>query len=60
MKKEIQYVHPSDLAMWAKYSYPKFLDAWEEYQRMTSKGFDADIIWHQDGTLEIVRRPDDK
>jgi uncharacterized protein YozE (UPF0346 family) len=29
---DIDYIHPSDLKMWAKYSYPKFNDAWNEYQ----------------------------
>ena len=56
-KHDIEYIHPSDLKMWAKYSYPKFSDAWSEYQKVISSGREADIIWHIDGTIEIVTRP---
>ena len=56
-KHDIEYIHPSDLKMWAKYSYSKFSDAWSEYQKVISSGREADIIWHMDGTIEIVTRP---
>jgi uncharacterized protein YozE (UPF0346 family) len=55
---DIDYIHPSDLKMWAKYSYPKFNDAWNEYQSVVRKKQLADILWHTDGSIEIAIRPE--
>jgi uncharacterized protein YozE (UPF0346 family) len=55
---DIDYIHPSDLKMWAKYSYPKFNDAWNEYQSVVKKKQLADILWHTDGSIEIAIRPE--
>ena len=55
---DMDYIHPSDLEMWAKYSYPKFKDAWNEYQSVVRKKQLADILWHTDGSIEIAIRPE--
>tara|TARA_R100000734_G_scaffold4452_2_gene3918 strand:+ start:7672 stop:8061 length:390 start_codon:yes stop_codon:yes gene_type:complete len=55
---DIDYIHPSDLKMWAKYSYSKFNDAWNEYQSVVRKKQLADILWHTDGSIEIAIRPE--
>ena len=55
---DIDYIHPSDLKMWAKYSYPKFNDAWLKYQSAVKKKQLADILWHTDGSIEIAIRPE--
>lgn len=55
---DIDYIHPSDLKMWAKYSYPKFKDAWNKYQSAVKKKQLADILWHTDGSIEIAIRPE--
>ena len=55
---DMDYIHPSDLKMWAKYSYPKFKDAWNEYQSVVRKKQLADILWHTDGSIEIAIRPE--
>ena len=55
---DLDYIHPSDLKMWAKYSYPKFNDAWNEYQSVVRKKQLADILWHTDGSIEIAIRPE--
>lgn len=55
---DIDYIHPSDLKMWAKYSYPKFNDAWLKYQSVVKKKQLADILWHTDGSIEIAIRPE--
>jgi hypothetical protein len=42
------------LKMWAKHSYPKFAEALKQYKAITKNGkHNADIIWHQDSSIEI-------
>lgn len=52
------YIHPSDLKLWAKYSYPKFKVAWDQYRAATRGNKQADIIWNTDGSIEIANRPE--
>ena len=55
---DVDYIHPSDLKLWAKYSYPKFKVAWEQYRSATRGDKQADIIWNTDGSIEIANRPE--
>jgi len=55
---DADYIHPSDLKLWAKYSYPKFKVAWEQYKSATSGNKQADIVWNTDGSIEIANRPE--
>jgi|TARA_R100000664_G_scaffold24631_1_gene34470 hypothetical protein len=44
----------ASLKMWAKHSYPKFAEALKKYNAITKNGkYNADIIWHQDSSIEI-------
>ena len=55
---DADYIHPSDLKLWAKYSYPKFKVAWDQYRSATRGDKQADIIWNTDGSIEIANRPE--
>ena len=55
---DADYIHPSDLKLWAKYSYPKFKVAWEQYKSATRVNKQADIVWNTDGSIEIANRPE--
>ena len=55
---DADYIHPSDLKLWAKYSYPKFKVAWGQYRSATKGNKQADIIWNTDGSIEITNRPE--
>jgi len=55
---DADYIHPSDLKLWAKYSYPKFKVAWEQYKSATRGNKQADIIWNTDGSIEIANHPE--
>jgi hypothetical protein len=55
---DVDYIHPSDLEMWARNSYPKFKIAWDQYRSATRGNKQADIIWNTDGSIEIANRPE--
>jgi len=55
---DADYIHPSDLKLWAKYSYPKFKVAWDQYRSATRGNKQADIVWNTDGSIEIANRPE--
>lgn len=50
---EEDLIHPKDLQMWAKHSYPKFKSALEEYEKVINKGEKASIVWGKDGKILI-------
>lgn len=54
--RENDPIHPKDLEMWSKYSYPKFLDAWARYK--TALAFHKDpelikIVWGKDNEIVV-------
>ena len=56
---DVDYIHPSDLEMWARNCYPKFKVAWDQYRSATRRNRQADIIWNTDGSIEIANRPEE-